>query len=233
MRLLLAFTTVAALIFGAVASIEAGRAADNAEATGLAPKRLVIGLDISLSNPLIADRAFASKVGARIASMVEDMSLASEVHVRTFGTYDASQNAFYYDTVLSIRSRPERVAREIEKLIAAVPDLIAHGRFHPQKRTNILGFLDNVRESVGCGGMPTTIVLASDGIEDSEYADLDRRNDHLPSPKGKPFSRCASFQILGVGQGTHSPKKTERLRSEWERWSAQAGFANFSGLNDW
>ena len=90
-----------------------------AEQAQLAPQRIVIGLDISRSNPLVADPAFAAKVGARIAGEIRKLGFASEVHVRTLGNYDASSNAFYYDTVLSTRSRPEDVAQEVEHLVAA------------------------------------------------------------------------------------------------------------------
>jgi len=241
MRLLLAFTTVVGLAGAGWMGADAMRtepgitsAAYGDEDSGqLSPKRLIIGLDISLSNPLIADPNFAAKAARRIGGMVGEMGFASEVHVRTFGSYDASQNPFYYDTLLSRRARPEEVEAEIEKLISGIPTLVSRGRFHPQRRTNIIGFLDNVRESIGCRGMPTTIVLASDGIEDSEYARLDDPDDHLPLPEGRPFRGCADLQILGVGQGTHSPKKAARLRREWSLWAEAAGFQQFSGLNDW
>jgi hypothetical protein len=240
MRLLLAFTTGVGLTGGSLLALDATSTAPKVEQASyfdadapLAPKRIIIGLDISLSNPLIDDRDFAAKVGLRIGKMISEMGFASEVHVRTFGSYDASQNAFYYDEVLSTRARPENIAAEVEKLIAGVPTLVERGKFHPQKRTNILGFLENVHDSIGCSRMPTTIVLASDGIEDSEYARLDDPDDHLPAPDGHPFRGCDSLQILGVGQGTHSPKKTARLRYEWQRWAEEAGFASFQGLNDW
>jgi len=179
------------------------------------------------------DRQFASKVGTKIADMIRGMGFASEVHVRTFGSYDASFNSFYYDAQLSTRDRPEGVAGEVYKLISGTPDLVERGRFHPQNRTNIIAFLENVHDAIGCSGMPTTIVLASDGIEDSEYARLDDPDSHLPPSDGKPYKGCAELRILGIGQGTHSPTKTERLRREWERWAYAAGFAQFSGLNDW
>ena len=81
--------------------------------------------------------------------------------------------------------------------------------------------------------MPTTVILASDGIEDSEYARLDREDSRLPLPDGHPFRGCAELQILGVGQGTRSPSETMRLRAQWGRWAEQAGFSRFLGLNDW
>jgi hypothetical protein len=240
MRVLLAVSTAFGLAGGGMLALDAMRTAPPIEKASLfteeaqlTPKRLIIGLDISVSNPLIKDRDFAAKVGAKIADMVRGMGFRSEVHVRTFGAYDASSNSFYYDAVLSTRSRPNVVADEIYKLIAGTPTLVARGRFHPQEMTNILAFLDNAHDSIGCQELPTTIVLASDGIEDSEYAHMDDPDSHLPAPDGKSFKGCVQLSILGVGQGTHSPRKTSRLRHEWEHWAYAAGFGQFVGLNDW
>jgi hypothetical protein len=238
MRVFLAVSTAFGLLGGGVLALEQNTKAEHAsyrdqDDAGLSPRRIIIGLDISKSNPLIDDRDFATKVGARIGGLVARMGFASEVHVRTFGSYDASTNSFYYDTVLSTRARPENVAAEIEKLVSGVPTLVARGRFHPQDRTNIIAFIDNAVESIGCSGMPTSIVLASDGIEDSEYARLDDPAQHLPAPEGRPDRGCAELQILGIGQGAHSPRKTTRLKQEWRNWSQAAGFARFVGLNDW
>jgi hypothetical protein len=135
--------------------------------------------------------------------------------------------------MISTRARPENVAAEVQKLIAGTPMLVAHGKWHSQDNTNILAFLDNVSNSIGCAKIPTTVILASDGIEDSEYTRLQMDGAHLPAPDGKPFRGCTELQILGIGQGTRSPKTTVRLRAEWSRWAHAAGFAKFTGLNDW
>jgi hypothetical protein len=240
MRFMLAVATGAAVGAGGAYGVEVLRHTPQFEQVNytteqaqLAPQRLVIGLDISKSNPLVDDRAFASKVASRIGDQIRKLGFRSEVHVRTFGSFDASSNGFYNDTVLSIRSRPEQVAAEVEKLISGTPELVARGKWKSQDRTNILGFLDNISQSVGCSGLPTTVVLASDGLEDSEYARLSSARDHLPSPEGRPFAGCKELQILGIGQGTDSPIETVRLRNEWSRWARAAGFPKFQGLNDW
>src|SRR5438105_15447100 len=107
MRVLLAFATAAGLGGGGVLAVDAMRTAPRIEKASyfdadapLEPKRIIIGLDISRSNPMIDDRNFASKVGLRISRMISGLGFASEVHVRTFGSYDALENSFYYDTVL-------------------------------------------------------------------------------------------------------------------------------------
>jgi hypothetical protein len=203
------------------------------EQAAATPRRIVIGLDLSRSNPLVADPDFAAKVAARIAKRIRGLGFRSEVHVRTLGNYDASSNDFYYDAVVSRRMRSDRIAADVQKLIAGTPLLVKSGKWHAQDHTNILAFLDNVSQSIGCATLPTTIVLASDGVEDSEYAHLARRRSHLPAPKGHPFSGCTELQILGLGQGTRSPKATVRLRGDWAGWAQAAGFKRFQGLNDW
>ncbi|HXC55598.1 MAG TPA: hypothetical protein VNU97_09895 [Rhizomicrobium sp.] len=238
MKLMLALITATGLLGGGAMAVHEARDTARLEASlddeaAVAPRRLVIGIDISKSNPLVDDSAFAAKVAARVANLVRGLGMASEVHVRTFGSYDASSNNFYYDALISVRNRPESVAAEIQKLIAGTPLLVRSGKWRSQDNTNILAFLDNVSQSIGCGGMPTTVVLASDGIEDSDYVRLQRDGAHLPPPDGKPFRGCTEMEILGIGQGTRSPIVTTRLRAEWTRWAAAAGFAKFIGLNDW
>jgi hypothetical protein len=238
MRTMLALATATAIGAGGAYAVNAAQprtqlAENFAEQAQLAPQRIVVGLDISRSNPLVADPAFAAKVGARIAGEIRKLGFASEIHVRTLGNYDASSNTFYYDAVLSVHSRPEDVANEVEKLVSGTPLLVKNGKWKAQSRTNILAFLDNVSQSIGCSAMPTTIILASDGIEDSEYAHLARPNSHLPAPDATEFSGCARLEILGLGQGTRSPIETVRLRKEWTGWAKAAGFKEFQGLNDW
>lgn len=239
MRFALAVITGTALGAGGAYAVSAMHNAPRVEQASymqqseVTPRRIIVGLDLSKSNPLVADPDFAAKVAARISGVVAKLGFRSEVHVRTLGNYDASSNGFYFDAVLSTRERPEQVAGEIQKLIAGTPLLVRSGRWRAQNRTNILAFLDNVSQSVGCSGMPTAIVLASDGIEDSEYARLASANSHLPAPEGRPFAGCAELQILGLGQGTRSPVETVRLRREWTGWAKAAGFQRFQGLNDW
>jgi hypothetical protein len=240
MQIMLALVTATALVGGSALAVDATRESAPlikvdylTEQAQLAPRRLVIAIDLSKSNPLIDNPAFAEKVASRVADEGRGLGFASEVHVRTFGNYDATSNNFQYDAVLSVRNRPDAVAAEVGKLIAGTPMLVSSGKWRAQGRTNILAFLDNVSQSIGCSGQPTTIILASDGIEDSEYARLEHSDAHLPSPNGQPFAGCAQLQILGLGEGTGSPSETVRLRGEWARWSHEAGFARFEGLNDW
>ena len=231
-RIMFALATVGALVGGGALAMQLSNDSSDGGRV-LHPQRIVIGLDLSRSNPLIADPAFAARVAARVANIVRNLDFASEVHVRTFGSYDPVSNNFAYDVVLSVRNRPEIVAAQVQKLIAGTPLLVRNGRWRAQENTNILAFLDNVAQSIGCSGKPTTVVLASDGIEDSDYTRLTRRDSHLPEPGGRLFQGCASFEIYGLGQGTDDPRMTTHLRQEWSNWARGAGFARFQGLNDW
>jgi hypothetical protein len=228
----LAVATVTALIGGGALAMQVTRDAPSYDQNALHPERVIIGLDLSRSNPLVDDPAFAARVGQRISGIVRKLSFASEVRIRTFGSYDPSSNNWSFDTVISTRARPEDVAAEVQKLIAGTPRLVASGRWKSQQKTNIVAFLDNITRAVGCGGMPTTIILASDGIEDSDYARL-LRGDHLPVPDRRAYRGCQTLAIYGLGQGAGSPVLTARFRTEWENWARTAGFAKFEGLNDW
>jgi hypothetical protein len=227
---ILGVVTAAALLAGGALALQVSR--DSPDQNALHPERIIIGLDLSRSNPLIDNPAFAARVGQRIGGLVSRLGMASEVHIRTFGSYDPASNGFAYDTVISVRARPERVAAEVQKLIANTPRLVTSGRWKSQQKTNILAFLDNSVRAVGCGGMPTTVILASDGIEDSEYARL-TQGDNLPRPDRRLYRGCTRLAVFGIGQGTGSPITTSRLRQQWEGWARDAGFARFEALNDW
>jgi hypothetical protein len=239
-HVMLALTTAAGLAGGGALTVNAAlgtqsyvRMAEASDQVAIAPKRIVIGLDLSKSNPLIDNPAFAAKVAARIADQVRSLGFMSEVHVRTFGNFDASSNTFSYDTVISTHARPQNVAAEIERLISGTPMLVQRGKWQAQNNTNIVAFLDNAVTSIGCSRMPTTVILATDGIEDSEYARLSLEDARLPDPEGRPFKGCDELQILGVGQGTGSPAQTMRLKTQWTHWAQAAGFARSTVLNDW
>ena len=162
MRFMLAVATGAALGAGSAYAVQVMERAPvlqpaaYVEQARTRPERIIVGIDLSASNPLVADPVFAAKVADRIAARIQKLGFHSEVHVRTLGNFDASSNGFYYDTVLSIRARPEDVAAEVRKLIAGTPLLVSKGKWKAQAKTNILAFLDNVSQSIGCAGLPTT-----------------------------------------------------------------------------
>src|SRR5271157_4568910 len=118
--IMLAVATAVALAGAATLAtqVAAQRSPTDNEFGTLHPQRIIIGLDLSKSNPLIDDPAFATRVGARIADIARNLDFSSEVHVRTFGNYDAVSNNYAYDVVLSKNNRPEKIADDVQHLIA-------------------------------------------------------------------------------------------------------------------
>ena len=78
------------------------------------PQTYVIGLDLSKSNPLVRDKAYAARAAARTAKEIAALPLKSRVMLRTFGSYDASANGLKIDQVISSHARPDAVAQGFE-----------------------------------------------------------------------------------------------------------------------
>jgi hypothetical protein len=188
-----------------------------------------------MSNPLTHDDAFAAKVANRVSPLIAGLSPHSRVIFRSFGAYNSSANApLTLDiTIAPKTARAEDMANLIGNVIAGIPQMVRQGRVEAQATTNIVPFLMNMANVVDCRTMRTQIILASDGVEDSQVAKLKRRSATLPAPQVAPFPGCESLTILGIGRGLNSPGDTERLRGEWQFWAQAAGFKSFVGLNDW
>jgi hypothetical protein len=199
------------------------------------PQTIVIGIDLSSSNPLVRDDGFASRVAARVAPMITNLPPRSRVLLRSFGAYNsAANNALSLDVTIAPKTaRAEDIARLIGGVIGGLPKMVRERRVQVQNATNIVPFLLNVARSVDCRTMPVHVILATDGVEDSQVANLARRTATLPAPQSAPFPGCEELMILGIGRGLNSPGDTERLVGEWQFWSQSAGFRRFVGLNDW
>src|SRR5690606_6603824 len=128
-------------------------------------RTVVIGLDMSKSNPLVEDAAYAARVGQRTASELDALPLRSHVMLRTFGSYDTSANALKIDEVISTRAKPKAVAEGIGALISAVPELVAQGKLQAQGYTNVISFLENTSQLIDCDTTEVTIILLTDGFE--------------------------------------------------------------------
>jgi hypothetical protein len=197
------------------------------------PRHIVVGLDLSSSFPLISDPIFAQRAGARIAPAIRDLPPRSLVTLRTFGVYDPTANPLRFDKQISSVNRPGDVAVAVETIIASIPKLIKEGRLKAHGWTNIVAFLETVAPNVNCRKNKTTVILVSDGIEDSDYARLTSEKGKLPPPKTPLYAGCDDLQFIGIGVGANRPALTEHLRGEWANWANEAGFKNFSGLYDW
>lgn len=199
---------------------------------GEAPRTVVIGLDLSQSNPLVRDEAYAARVAARTAQELQALPPKSRIMLRTFGSYDGGANALKVDQVISAKAKPQAVAEGIAAIVANVPKLVAEGKLVAQPKTNIVPFLETEALIVDCKAGDVRIILLTDGFEDSEYATLTKRGGRLPVP-APIYDGCAELLILGLGQGGGSPAATAHLRAEWTAFAEKAGFRRFTGLYDW
>ncbi len=201
-------------------------------------ERLIIGLDLSQSNPLVTKPLYAQKLAKRVGDQIRGLPLRSLVLIRTFGDSDGTRNTLRIDEVVSARNRPETIAASVELLIASVPQLVSDGRLEMQPSTHIIAFIKTMHLAIGECRTPTTFILLSDGLEDSEYARLKNPGAHLPpldirAPQDKRF-KCDELQILGLGEGLPRQSDVDHLRDEWQNWASGDGpFQRFSGLRDW
>ncbi|WOF75404.1 hypothetical protein QMT40_003076 [Parvibaculaceae bacterium PLY_AMNH_Bact1] len=198
----------------------------------VAPTHLVIGLDLSKSNPLVTSDVFARQVADRLAEEIRDLPVRSKVTVRSFGVYDTGSNPLRIDQVISARARPGDVADGIQALVSNLPRLVSEGRLEAQMKTNIVPFLETMAGGLDCS-KPTRIVLLTDGAEDSELGRLTRSGGKLPPAQADAFAGCGELLMLGLGRGFDSPSTTARFRTAWSEWSDEAGFERFVGLYDW
>jgi len=196
------------------------------------PTHLVIGLDLSKSNPLVTSDVFAAQVATRLADEIRGLPVRSKVTVRSFGVYDTGSNPLRIDQVISARARPGDVADGIQALVSNLPRLVSEGRLEAQMKTNIVPFLETMAGGIDCSN-PTKIVLLTDGAEDSELGRLTRSGGTLPPAQAGSFSGCGELLMLGMGRGFNSPSTTARFRTAWAEWSDEAGFDRFIGLYDW
>lgn len=196
-----------------------------------APQTVVIGLDISKSNPLVDDPAYAARVAKRLTGEIDKLPVRSRLMVRTFGAYDSSANPLKIDEVISARARPETVAEGVSALVSAMPQLVKEGKLKAQDWTYIVSFMETMSQQVDCAAGDVRFILLTDGIEDSTVARMPRGGS-LPKPE-PILTGCGELLMLGVGQGAGSPAATKRIREQWEGWASAAGFAKFTGLYDW
>ncbi|MGB5092307.1 MAG: hypothetical protein WBN97_03235 [Parvibaculum sp.] len=198
------------------------------------PQTIVIGLDLSKSNPMVLDDAYAARAGAKAVEGLVALPLKSRVLLRTFGSYEVTANGLKIDQRISSQAKPAAVAEGIATIIAKVPALVRQGKLKAQNKTNIVPFLETMSEVVDCQADDVSVILLTDGFEDSEYAHLTAGGGgHLPAPDEALYAGCKQMTILGIGQGGGSPSATQRLRGQWAAWAKAAGFAHFTGLYDW
>lgn len=197
------------------------------------PEHVIIGLDLSKSNPLVDDPDFALKVATYVRNELTALPARSKVTLRTFGVDSAQANRLGRDRIVTNADSATDAAQFFYTIIRNVPTLVQRGTIEAQNYTNIISFLNNASQVISCSAFDTRVILATDGIEDSEFTKLRDATARLPAPPSGQFQGCGELLMLGIGQGQNSPTTTARLRREWLRWSRTAGFETFRGLNNW
>ncbi len=193
--------------------------------------RLIIGIDVSAGSPFLSDRAFARKTARRITDRIARLPRGAVLSLRTFGA-PAGDDKLEIDRRIIRRKNATDAANLLDAIIAGMPQLAEGGKIEPADQSNIIGFLETVSRRVDCGLERTIIILATDGFEQSEYADLGGGGS-LPSPASPFFEGCARLEMLGLGRGGRSPRLTNEVVKAWTAWAQAAGFTVFLGLDDW
>lgn len=198
-------------------------------------RTVLVGLDLSQSNPLVRDDDFARRVAERIRPIIAALPPRSRVLLRSFGSYNGeANNSITLDVVIAPKTaRAEDIAGIVAQVITTIPKRIRERKLQAQPYTNIVPFLQNMSRVLNCTKEEAYVILATDGVEDSQLTNLKNRNATLPQLSNAPFAGCQEMQILGIGRGMNSPRDTERLIVLWREWATRAGFIKFSALNDW
>jgi hypothetical protein len=182
---------------------------------------LTVGIDLSGSSPVFNEH-FARPASARVGSRVAALNLGDRVNVRTFGARDLS-NMRQGTMVITRAARPQEVARQAAALVTKMPS----SGIEPQGSTNVIAFLEFSDFDCANGG---EILLITDGIEASSYADPDallKGKAKLPSPEPNFLKGCTvTFYGLGAGQSAPAAKY---LRDAWRAWFEAAG-ASFTAV---
>lgn len=182
----------------------------------VAAETLVVGLDISTSNPLVRDDAFAREVGTQVKRRIEGMQRGDRVIIETFGLHGIAMGQ-KVELSISKRHNPKKVAHFASQIITAVPRMVREGKLVPHPATNILSFLELRTEREGC--RDTAFFVATDGFESSDAVS---GTNALPTPVSAYLTGC-SVTLTGVGGGTQETVAARNLKDVWIAYLRDAG----------
>ncbi len=197
--------------------------------SGPAPT-VIIGIDLSTESPVISDDIFARRAAERVSTVIEDLGPRSTIKVRGFGDYGTDTDEIRFDWVISLRQNADSVARRVRILISRLPEAVRRETVEAHEQSNILAFL---QDTVGmgmegiCQGGKSRIFLLTDGLEDSDYADLSAPDADLPMPDSPVLEGCAELHMIGVGHDQTSARFVDRIKALWREWADRAGVLRF------
>ncbi len=178
---------------------------------------LTVGLDLSLSNPLVKDSAFSQTAAQYVAHHIKGMKDGDKIRIKTFGSRDNAANFNTKEKTIS-RHGSAKMARAVAQYIQHV----VKDNSNTQKSTNIVAWLEF--NDFDCANNGKIIAL-TDGIEASSYVDpnalLDGKKD-LPAPDEYAKLKGCDVVFYGLGIGWQ-PQQVKTLRKQWSRYFKQAG----------
>ena len=184
---------------------------------------LTVGMDLSLSNPLVKDKTFTQQAATYVSDHVAALKRGDTVRIKSFGARDNAANL----TSKSLTIKRHGAKKAAKAVAQAVYD-ISQNADNAQTSTNIVAWLEFNDFDCANGGK---IIVLTDGIEASSYVSP---NDLLEGKKGLPepdeyteLSGCdVTFYGLGVGwQAQH----VKHIRKAWREYFEKAN-ATFTAV---
>lgn len=185
---------------------------------------LTIGIDLSGSNPLLSQEAFAAQAGQHAAEAIKRLKEGDVVRVRTFGARSDAANLPVHSATIGRRNRPSEVGNAVAAYLRRLPGQAGKG----QPSTNILAFLE-LGSGFGCE-TNGAVLLITDGIESSSVVSAKALLDGkavLPAPG--PNLRGCALTFYGLGAGWEL-QQVKNLKVAWSQWAKKAG-ADFRAIS--
>lgn len=218
------------MVLSSVASILMATASGAAEIWGV--------VDFSDSVPILLEDDIATRAGRTLAGAVRDLGPGDKVFLRSFGEAGVSETQIHVNIRMAGRTRPQKVARDIEQFFGSLPELVQQGKLKVEYRTNVMGWLERVGPTLNCRDEPTKLIIFTDAIEWSASIKGSEllQGTPLPPPSGRILEGC-EVEFWGVGQQQKKYGNDDRwypiLKASWKVYMEQAGAASFDAYADY
>ena len=185
---------------------------------------LTIGLDMSLSNPLVTDKAFSQQVAGYVAQQIKPMRAKDQVVIMPFGARDNVANLHSKHIAIK-RHKQAKTAKAVAHHIIN----FSAQKSNAQQATNILAWLEFNDFNCAGGG---TIIAVTDGIESSETLNPKAFiTGKAALPKPDEFHQLQGCNVVFYGLGVGRPAKEAKIiRRAWTQYFKQAGVKSFTPI---
>lgn len=184
-------------------------------------KTLTIGIDLSGSNPLLSDPAFAVNAARFAADKVSALKNGDVLQLMRFGARTSTENLQTQRIVISGRNRPKKMAKQVEAYIRTLPKQLNKG----QPSTNLVTWLEFTND-FNCNEQSTVLAI-TDGLESSSVISAKAfitGSKSLPTPDVDLTGCKVIFYGLGAGLEFTAIK---HIRKGWTDYLGKSG-AEFS-----